>query len=1038
MNRSRCYRNLFPLVFAYLVASGTLPALSAEIQLRGNRFTLPDGMEIERVATAPMVNRPICADFDEQGRLYVADSSGSNDDVKIQLEKLPHRIVRLEDTDGDGQFDKSVVFADRMMFPEGTLWHDGSLYVGAPPHIWKLTDTDDDGKADKREIWFDGKTLTHCGNDMHGPYLGPDGCFYWCKGAFAEQTYERPGRDPLVTRAAHIFRRHPAGGEIEAVMTGGMDNPVEVIFTPGGERIFTTTFLVHPAHGQRDGIIHAIYGGVYGKVHRVLDGHPRTGPIMPVLAHHGGASAPCGLARLETSQLGDEYQNNVLACSFNMHKIFRHALQPNGASFKTKDSDFLVCDNLDFYPTDVLEDADGSLLVIDTGGWYKMCCPTSQLSKPDILGAIYRVRRTGSHKVADPRGKRIKWSSLSNAGLIELLADTRFMVRNRARQMLGQRGVAAVGDLLKVLESSTDRQQRLHAVWSLTQIDDRQARDAVRVALSDRDETVRQAALHSISVHRDKNAESQLTVMLSRTSAPNRRAAAEALGRLGSAKAVPLLLAATADCNDRVLEHSLIYAVIEAGKSDPARTALSDPRTRVRSAALIALDQMSGGEIDISDIKPLLNSNDPILRETAWWIADHHPEFASELTDYFRQELSKTHDRDETTRLTQRLSRFTANESIQQMMTERLSNRQVPRATRIVILEAMKGSGLKQIPPSWSKPLSDQLAAPDAELVRTAVSVVHAFPDSNRNTVFVEHLARIASDDGLPTPVRFQALAAIPGPQRKVNSTDLQFLVKSLSVDQPVNVRSLAVDVLADTLLDSDGLMTVAAALADTGPMELRRLMEIFARTKDEQVGIKLVDSLQRCPAATSLPVEQLKQQLSGIGAAVVARAEPLLARIRRENREKIAKLETILKLVDKGDIRRGQEVFHSSKAVCINCHGMGYLGGRSGPDLTRIGKIRSERDLLESILFPNVSFVRSYEPTLIITTKGRVYSGVVRDETPDEVVLQVDAEKVIRIALEEIDERHPGKVSIMPAGLDKHFSDQQLADLIKFLKASK
>src|SRR3546814_9217684 len=54
------------------------------------------------------------------------------------------------------------------------------------------------------------------------------------------------------------------------------------------------------------------------------------------------------------------------------------------------DSDFLVSDNTDFHPTDVIEDADGSLLVIDTGGWYKLCCPTSQLWKPDVLGAIYR------------------------------------------------------------------------------------------------------------------------------------------------------------------------------------------------------------------------------------------------------------------------------------------------------------------------------------------------------------------------------------------------------------------------------------------------------------------------------------------------------------------------------------------------------------------------------------------------------------------------------------------------------------------------
>src|SRR5262249_3487550 len=145
-----------------------------EVKLNGHTFTLPDGFEIELVAGPPLVNRPITADFDEQGRLHVSDSSGSNENVNEQLKKQPHRILRLEDTKDSGKFDKATVFADGMMFPEGTMWYDGSLYVAAPPSIWKLTDTDGDGKADQRVEWFQGKTLTGCANDLHGPYLGPD------------------------------------------------------------------------------------------------------------------------------------------------------------------------------------------------------------------------------------------------------------------------------------------------------------------------------------------------------------------------------------------------------------------------------------------------------------------------------------------------------------------------------------------------------------------------------------------------------------------------------------------------------------------------------------------------------------------------------------------------------------------------------------------------------------------------------------------------------------------------------------------------
>ena len=175
--------------FSVLAILFTAASQAGEVKLDGRAFTIPDGFTIERIAGPPLVDRPITAAFDDQGRLYVADSSGSNDNVKKQLAEKPHRIVRLEDSDGDGKFDQKTIFADKMMFPAGTMWNAGSLYVAAPPSIWKLTDTNGDGVADQRVEWFAGKTLTGCANDLHGPYAGPDGWIYWCKGAFAQQTY---------------------------------------------------------------------------------------------------------------------------------------------------------------------------------------------------------------------------------------------------------------------------------------------------------------------------------------------------------------------------------------------------------------------------------------------------------------------------------------------------------------------------------------------------------------------------------------------------------------------------------------------------------------------------------------------------------------------------------------------------------------------------------------------------------------------------------------------------------------------------------
>src|SRR4029079_13971248 len=157
-----------------------------------------------------------------------------------------------------------------------------------------------------------------------------------------QQTHERPGKSPFVTKAAHIFRRRPDGKLIEPVMTGGMDNPVDVAFTPGGERILTCTFFQHPGGGKTDGPIHAIYGGIYGKIHAPIfaPAHKWTGPeVMPVLLHMGPA-APAGLVRVESYALGKGFQDNFFACYFSLHKVSRHVLTPAGASFTTKDEDF--------------------------------------------------------------------------------------------------------------------------------------------------------------------------------------------------------------------------------------------------------------------------------------------------------------------------------------------------------------------------------------------------------------------------------------------------------------------------------------------------------------------------------------------------------------------------------------------------------------------------------------------------------------------------------------------------------------------------
>ena len=1028
----------FAVLFVALIALAwpAPPPRTNTVTVNGRTFVLPAGFTIELAVKPGLIERPVTIDLDEAGRLYVSDVSGTNIPVVKQLAERPHRIVRLEDTDGDGVYDQSTVFADKMMLPEGTLWHDGSLYVATPPSIWKLTDTKGDGVADKREEWFAGKTLTGCANDLHGPYLGLDGRIYWTKGAFAQQTYKRPGKEDFVTRASHIFRARPDGRDIEPVMTGGMDNPVDVVFTPEGERIFTTTFLQNPAGGRRDGLLHAIPGGIHGKDHNVIHdaAHAWTGPtLLPVLTHLGPA-APAGLHRLESSRFGAEYRNNLFAAEFNMHKISRHVLEPSGSTFTTRDSDFLVCTSRDFHPTDLIEDADGSLLVVDTGGWYKLCCPTSQLVKPDVLGAIYRVRRIDAPALRDPRGVWPARGKIGTKALVALLADDRPFVVRRAMHEIGKNGKNALVELESLLTKSGSPGVRQNVVWAATRIDDAAARRLVRFALRDVDEGVRQAALNSVSLWRDAAAAEDLTRLLAGKSAANRRIAAEALGRLGDAKAVPALLAAKG--GDRPLDHAITFALIEIGDRAATAQGLKSDDATTRRTALIALDQMRGGKLESAAVKDSLTSDDEALRQAAWWIVGRRPEHAEAVVPLFGKRLADTHlvvaDEDE---LTNNLSRLCRSVAIQKLLASRLANAKASAIEKRRILRSMAGAALRPVPESWSFALKAALA--DEAIRRDVLVTIRALPLDAKSGL-VQPLLAVADDTKRSDDVRLLALASLPGGPATLSAEQFRFAASRLDGERTVMVRGLAANILSKAKLSTAQLAELTDAFRVAGPMELDRVLDAYAAGSTDEVGGKFLTALGAAPARGSLRVDSVRTRLAKFSPGVRKSAEKLYAELDADLAAQKASLDKMLASLEAGDIRRGQAVFHSDKAACFSCHAIGYRGGNIGPDLTRIGGIRDGRDLLESIVYPSASFVRSYEPVVVTTTAGKTHSGLVRKDTPEEIILATSATEQVRIPRERIEAMAPGKVSLMPAGMDKVLSPRELADLVAFLKACK
>ena len=572
------------------------------ISLPPHHFTIPDGYQLKKVAGPPLVKRPIHMCYDQTGALYVTDSSGNTDKAPKQLNDPQHRILRLVDRDGDGVFDQSTVFAENLSFPEGILVHEGAVYVGAPPCIWKFRDTDGDHVADERTIWFDGGSIEGCGNDLHGPYLGPDGFFYWCKGAFAPQKHQLSGGRLVQSNAAHIYRARPDGSQLEMVITGGMNNPVGLAFSQTGERFLSGTFFDLSKPGRRDGILHAVYGGTYGRKNpRVLKPHPATGDLLPILTQLGPA-APSGMIMAKTDSLG--LQGDLLCTQFNMRRLSRHVLTPAQSTVAAQTSTLLESDQTDFHPTDVIEDVDGSLLIADTGSWYMICCPTSKIAKPDVLGAIYRLEKQGGTPPHDPRGLNLAWT----VPQVSWLSDPRPAVAKRAMDALAKpENIAAL----------SHGQASVPGVWTLHRIDDPRARDAVRSCLTSADKDIVSAAIHSIALWRDSQATEDLITLLGNHDPHLGRLAAMALGRLQDRTAVQPLLDCYSDSMDAFFKHAIIYALFEIADET---VLASDHALAKQVRAMQRVAQENAPQVEYPEIlpaEPVPVSPDEIARQQA-------------------------------------------------------------------------------------------------------------------------------------------------------------------------------------------------------------------------------------------------------------------------------------------------------------------------------------------------------------------------------------------------------------------------------------
>ena len=172
---------------------------------------VPEGYTVEVAAGPDMLDYPMFATLDETGRLFVFESTGNvYPKTDSALKDPKFRIKLLEDTNGDGVYDRSTIFADKVGFPQGGVFYKGSLYASSAPDLLKFTDTDGDGVADEREVLLSGWTLNVNANSLIGPFMAPDGWLYMTSAIMGFDVTTKEGKR-MKGETARIWRVRTVG-----------------------------------------------------------------------------------------------------------------------------------------------------------------------------------------------------------------------------------------------------------------------------------------------------------------------------------------------------------------------------------------------------------------------------------------------------------------------------------------------------------------------------------------------------------------------------------------------------------------------------------------------------------------------------------------------------------------------------------------------------------------------------------------------------------------------------------------------------------
>lgn len=948
-------------------------------------FLVQPGFRLEQVAAEPLVADPVAMAFDEHGRLYVAAMHDYSEQDKEAL-----GVVRLlEDTDGDGRFDRSQVFADGLSWPTAIACWDGGVFVGAAPDLIYLKDTTGDGRADVREVVFTGFERSNVQGLINSFHWGLDqrlhGSSSTAGGTIKPVT--APEAPPLSLRGRD-FALEPRHRTLAAESGGGQHG---MSLNDWGERfvsansdhiqqiVFEDRYLARNPFARADRVRVSIAAdGPQAEVYRASPVEPwrvlrtelRVSGAVPGAVEGGGRAAgyftgATGVTIYRGHAWPEEWRGIAVVADVGSNLVHRKRLEPNGLEYVARridrDGEFVASKDIWFRPVQFANAPDGTLYILDM---YREVIEHPASLPPPIKrhldltsgrdrGRLYRIVPEGFTQPPRPQ-----LGAASTAELVATLAHPNGWHRDTASRLLYERQDPASHGPLRALARSGDAPLgRLHAWSVLAALGGMTAEDAER-ALADPHPGVRRQA-----------------VLLAEQWLASR---AEGASPPPSLVARLFALADDADVKVRFQTALALGALPEGAERNAAlaRIARRDPDDR-----WIALAVQTS----------LFDGAGPVLAELA---AD---------AEYRGQPGGRG-----------LLSKLAAQIAEQ--------NRPADVALALAALEALPADEVA-LAGALARPLSRNLARP-----QSALATLLAAGKAARFEALLEASlagARTAAvDDARPLAARLDALQTLASaPFESVRA----LLIGLLDQRQPQEVQLAAVGTLGQFQDPA-----VAAALVEAWPRFSPRVREAAAEAllaRADRV-LVLFDALASGRVSTAdLDPNRLRALAKHRDPEVRRRAESVVGSLGRGRRDEVvAAYRPALTL--SGDVDRGRAHF---RKICAACHKLEGVGHELGPSLATI-RHRGAEAILLNVLDPSREVNPQFVNYLALLDDGRTMSGMITAETATSLTLTRAEGAHDTVLRQQIEELQSTGLSLMPEGIEKQLDPQALADVIAYL----